>query len=420
MEEQPETDREAVVQEIVESVLLRPEEKVDIKRDLAKGGMGTVQVVVDNALQRRQARKVLHPSLRRQSSSLRMFIREARVTGQLDHPNIVPVHELGVDHEGRLYFSMKLVEGRTLTAIIRSLPPGAIEYAPLLELLDVVVKVCDALALAHSRGVYHCDVKPDNVMVGDFGEVYLMDWGIARMASDDEPKPPGSRAAKQAHVGTPAYMSPEHARGHLEDLDARSDVFGVGAMLYEIIARRAPFSRVSARQAIEAAARCEFSALATDGAPAPAPRGLLRIVERAMAADKEDRYQNAGELRQALVDFMRGGAQFPATQIEGEDHIVRQGEPGDAAYIIVSGRCEVYKTVEGQRIVLRTMGPGEVFGETAILSPGPRTASVVALEPTTLRKITREVFEAEVDSMKPWMGSFVRTLAARFRERDDG
>jgi serine/threonine-protein kinase len=287
-------------------------------------------------------------------------------------------------------------------------------------MLDVVVKVCDALALAHSRGVFHCDVKPDNVMVGDFGEVYLMDWGIARLASEDAEHSASSGPRQGTHVGTPAYMSPEHARGRLEDLDARSDVFGVGTMLYEIIARRAPFTRASALQAITAATECAIPPLVSEDARPPAPRGLLRIVERAMAMEKQDRYQDARELRRALVDFMRGGAQFPATAVEANEHIVRQGDAGDAAYIIVSGRCEVYKTVDGERVVLRTMGPGEVFGETAILSPGPRTASVIALEPTTLRKITREVFEAEVDSMKPWMGSFVRTLAARFREREDG
>jgi len=420
MDENPEGERESVVQELVESVLLLPDQKISVEGELAKGGMGTVQVVVDNALQRRQARKVLHASLRRQSVPLRMFIREARITGQLDHPNIVPVHELGVDHEGRLYFSMKLVEGRTLTELIRELPAAPIEHTALLEMLDVVVKVCDALALAHSRGVVHCDVKPDNVMIGDFGEVYLMDWGIARMATDRASTGSTVGARRGTHVGTPAYMSPEHARGRLEDLDTRSDVFGVGAMLFEIIARRAPFTRPTALQAITAAAECDIPPLVAPGAPPPVPRGLLRIVERAMAKEKQARYRDARELRQALVEFVHGGGQFPATTVEADDHIVRQGEPGDAAYIIVTGRCEVYKTVNGERVVLRTMGPGDVFGETAILSPGPRTASVVAIEPTTLRKITREVFEAEVDAMKPWMGSFVRTLAARFREREDG
>jgi serine/threonine-protein kinase len=274
----------------------------------------------------------------------------------------------------------------------------------------VVVKVCDAMALAHSRGVVHCDIKPENVMVGEFGEVYLMDWGLARTAD--------SGHEDGTFVGTPAYMSPEQAAGNNQAIDPRSDVFGVGAIVYEIITRRPPFDREGFWQSVAAAEACDFPSL--DEASTTVPRGLIRIVNRAMAKNPAKRYRDAGELKQMLVRFMRGGGQFPTLRVAPNTKIVCEGAPGDVAYIIVSGHCQVEKMIDGKLEILRTMGPGDVFGETAILSPGPRTATVTALEPMSLRVVTRDVLEAEVDSMKPWMGAFIRALAARFREREAG
>jgi serine/threonine-protein kinase len=124
--------------------------------------------------------KRLHADLERDPRTLTMFVRKARITGQLEHPNIVPVHDIGLDDRWAMYFAMKRVEGRTLTTVIESLPPEPPSHDALLDLIDVVVKAADALAFAHSRGVVHLDVKPANVMVGAFGAVYRMDWGVAR------------------------------------------------------------------------------------------------------------------------------------------------------------------------------------------------------------------------------------------------
>lgn len=153
---------------------------------VAHGGMGVVETVQDKPLARVLARKVIHEELRDQRDVVEMFLREARITGQLDHPNVVPVHDLGVSDDGGLFFTMKLVTGRTLREWITELPAdGPVERSELLDLLDVVLRVCDALAFAHSRGVLHCDIKPANVMVGEFGQVYLMDWGVARWIEEE-------------------------------------------------------------------------------------------------------------------------------------------------------------------------------------------------------------------------------------------
>jgi serine/threonine-protein kinase len=135
-----------------------------------------------------------------------------------------------------------------------------------------------------------------------------------------------------------------------------------------------------------------------------------------MARDPVDRYQKIEDLKADLVRFMRGGSEFPPAHYAAGDHVVREGEPGDAAYIIQSGSCEVYRERGRRRISLKIMGPGEVFGETAILTSSPRTATVVALEDTVVRVVTREILETEVGQLKPWMGVLVRTLAERFRD----
>jgi serine/threonine-protein kinase len=335
------------------------------------------------------------------------------VTGQLQHPCIVPVHELGVDAEAHLYYTMERVEGRTLEQWVASLPAGPLDRSTLFDLLDVVVRVCDALAYAHSAGVLHCDVKPANVMVGQYGQVYLMDWGIARYLAEEQARDPSTTGPI---AGTPTTMAPEQARG--EPLDERADVFAAGALIYFILTRRAPFASEGFIQSLVAACLCTFPHPDQLPKAGRAPAALTRIVMRAMAAPREERFARAGELRDALVRFMRGVDAFARVTFAAGEDVVVEGEQGSEAYVIETGSCEVHRQVEGRRTSIRVMGPGEVFGEMAILSPGARTASVTALEETTLLCVTAQTLQAEVDSMKPWMGALVRTLAERFRERE--
>ncbi len=392
--------------------------------DIATGGMGAVTKVEDRALLRIQAKKTIREKAWQNLRSQAMFVREARITGQLDHPNVVPVHQLSIDDDGHLFFTMKLVEGKTFRQMIRELPEGPPSHNQLLNLIEVVIKVCNALAFAHSRGVIHCDVKPSNVMVGSFGQVYLMDWGVAVLMPDD--KLParhvrvsrGGASKPPATVfGTPSQMSPEQALGDYEHIDCRSDVFLVGTLLYEVLARRPPYRGATMIHTILLAASGHFKPPDEVGAGL-VPMELRRIVLKAMAANQDDRYQTVEELRDDLVRFSRGGGELPRLTFAKGATVINEGEPGDDAYFILSGECEVTIGEGQQRRVMRTMGPGEGFGETAILSPGPRTASVTAIEETTVEVINRELLQRELDSMKPWMAMFVRTLADRFRERE--
>ena len=418
---------------LVADLVLPIEGRLEHVRDIAEGGMGAVQCVVDRALGRRAAKKVIRPEIKREPIYTGMFLREAQIVSQLDHPNIVPVHDIGFDDRGNLYFTMKLVEGRTLSELIRELPGGPIEPGTLFTLLEVVVKVCDALGLAHSRGVLHCDIKPDNIMVGDFGAVYLMDWGIAQVVprgdghANVDPAAPHLRDVTPDHAfptggntsaGTLAYMSPEQARRDPGKLSHATDIFCVGGVLYEILVRRSPYGGHRIQAAIESARKGCFPPPESVVGETQVPPGLRAIIMRAMAPDPNDRYAHIEALKDDLVQFLRGGSAFARAHFSPGACIVREGECGDEAFIIDSGQCEVFSTVDGEETVIRRLGPGELFGETVMLSPGPRLASVRAINEVTVQVVTRTILERELEAMRPWMAVLVRTLAERFREAD--
>jgi len=417
------------VDHVVAEMRKPPGERIEEMGLVASGGMGAVHLVVDRAIGRRMAMKTMHAMLRNDDRMLRLFLREARTTGLLDHPNIVPVYDVG-ERDGALYFTMKLVSGRTLRDVIRTYPNGVTEPNVLFNLLDVVVKMCDALAFAHSRGVVHCDIKPANVMMGDFGEVYLMDWGIARVRGtqpdrasyvpprneDDAPASSPSNNTGDAVLGTASYMSPEQAEGNRVLLDAKSDVFSVGAVLYDILCGRPPYRGASYDETLALARAAKFVPPSEQAGEGRVPPELERIVMKAMARHRSDRYGGTDALKNDLLRFMRGGAEFPQTTFPKGTVIIREGEAGNSAYIIASGQCEVRKTLNGVEQVLKTLGPGEVFGEMAVLTESARTATVVATENTTALVVSGPVMQQELALLKPWMARLLQTIAERFRD----
>jgi serine/threonine-protein kinase len=221
---------------------------------LGSGGMGEVLLAQDQDIARKVAVKRLLPEAN-DPMLLARFVDEIRTVGRLEHPNIVPVHDVGVDEEGRYFFVMKYVEGETLEQIIRKLNAGDEEYHRIYNSerrVEIMIAVLNALEYAHSHGVIHRDVKPANVMVGRYGEVVLMDWGIAKQLDSSRDLVQGTDATigndndrgrmYMTHVGslvgTPAYMSPEQARGDIDNIDARSDLYSACVMLHEFITLR--------------------------------------------------------------------------------------------------------------------------------------------------------------------------------------
>jgi len=297
--------------------------------------MGVIQRVFDDNLRRAVARKILGKgpsgSDSRQSDprSVGRFLEEAQVTAQLEHPGIVPVHELGLDGEGKLYFTMRLVKGEDLHRIYERVREGS-EGWTVTRALHALLRVCEAMSYAHRKGVVHRDLKPANVMVGRFGEVYVMDWGLARVLDAPETKdvrlaPPPSTGVHTDRerleegtpdsplvtldgdvVGTPAYMSPEQARGELDEIGPASDVYALGAMLYHLLAGHMPYVLPGQKANAHAVWRWVL-----DGPPAPlaarapsAPPELVAIAEKAMARERTRRYPSMEALAEDLRAYL--------------------------------------------------------------------------------------------------------------------
>ena len=394
-----------------------------------EGGMSLLMEAIDTNLMRKMAMKVLRDESNKDEYELSRMVIEAQLTAQLDHPNIVPIYELGLDKKKRLFFTMKKVQGRPLYKLITEKELSTRSDRDIFNLVQIMLKVCDAVSFAHSKGVLHRDLKPDNIMIGKFGQVYLMDWGIAFVKQNGTSAPwmdiPEIKKRKSYSVreeqkgnvlGTPCYMSPEQASGDPDAIDERSDIFSLGAILYEILTGQFPIPGKSLREMQTNAKNYEFPP-PDERVNFPLPVGLVRITMKAMSRKPEDRYQKVEELRDDLESFLEGSGRFPGRTYKAGEVIVHEGDKGDEAYIIKAGECRAFKMIDGEKVELRVMGKDEVFGETAVLTDKPRSASVEAVTDVTVAVIKGQHFEEELGT-GTWLGPFIRTLAERFREAD--
>ncbi|MCE9581093.1 MAG: protein kinase [Planctomycetes bacterium] len=322
-------------------------------RELGRGGLGLVVEALEADLNRTVAVKLVREDLPPELAE--RFAREAQLTARLEHPNIVPIHEFatidGEEGAKRLMLCMKRVQGRDLGKLLKEVmrgnEPGWTRY----RLLGVFQQICQGMAFAHAQGVIHRDLKPANVMIGEFGEVLIVDWGLAKElgvgrresgakgvtvgdASDDVvvgevatvvPRRSGAAADVTLEgdlIGTPAYMPPEQAAGRLAELDERSDIYSLGAILYEILTQRPPVEGDSIDELL-ANARSGKIALPSSrkSAAEPVPPDLDAICMKALAVRKEDRYARAAELHYEIQLFLEGVKERERKQREAREHV---------------------------------------------------------------------------------------------------
>lgn len=401
------------------------------QKSIVSGGMGSVLKVMDQNLKRPSAMKVMLPSLRNDKANLNNFIGEAKITGLLEHPNIIPVHDLGLSPDKGIFFTMKLAQGEPLINILKNMKSGNLEYLKKYDffyLLDVFIKVCNAVSFAHSKNIIHQDIKPHNIMIGPYGEVLLMDWGIGRFIGDPEKEQDPSKReilaeiqslskeTKGKIIGTPSYMAPEQIRGNPALVDKSTDIFLLGATLYHIATLDYPYHGKDSYETLCKAARGKPKPPEERNPERKIPFELSAIIKKAMSIWKEERYQSVEELINDIEDLISGRwFQYEKKIFDRGSLLIKENETGEEAYMILSGKVRVFKEVNNQKIDLGMFEKGDIIGEMALMNNEKRSANVEALEKTQVAVLNREILRLNLKNMPPYMEKILLSASDRLR-----
>lgn len=373
-----------------------PHEKYSHVAFHAQGGMGRVSTCFDRELERRVARKELRPELATNSAALGLFLQEARITGRLEHPSIVPVYELAKPADGQSpFYTMRFVSGQTLTKAVRSYhdSPTGLE---LLRLLNAFVVICQTVAYAHTQHVVHRDLKGDNVILGEFGEVIVLDWGLAKLLGSDAEAADSVRVVSGdmvsghsipgAFKGTPEFCAPEQAEGRTKEIGYHTDVYGLGAILYLILTGRPPFMGVDKREVLRQVSAREPEP-PTSLVP-EVPLALEVICLRALAKKPADRHSTAGDLAAEVQTWLAESAERTQAQQARE----RFFDLAHDLLSIIDSDKHFTRNLAWEKTLGWTREELSSFGLLDIVHPDDREATLAAVN-RVLTGVGRPFFE---------------------------
>ncbi len=281
----------------VSTLPVKPQDRYKFIRSIGFGGMKGVLLVHDSDTGRDVAMAIMPDFRTRPRRDLNRFVREAYITARLEHPNIVPVHDIGIDGSGSPYFTMKYLHGKTLAMILHQKQQGIDNDYSQERLLQVIVRVCNAVAFAHSKEICHLDLKPGNIHCGEFGEVQVLDWGLAAAADDD--------FDQGLLQGSPGYMSPEFIRSKgMERPGVAADIYAIGAILYAVLANSGPFAGLPSQEILRR--QVEGRITPPSQINSQVDPGLEAVCMKAMALAPADRYQSVLELRRDILACIAG------------------------------------------------------------------------------------------------------------------
>jgi tetratricopeptide (TPR) repeat protein len=379
----------------------------DEAEELGRGGVGRVVRIWDSSMGRTIALKQLIARAETPKARAALearFLREARLTGQLDHPAVLPVYEIGRQEDGGLYYAMQRVQGRTLFETVHA----STSLRERLALLPHFLTACQAMAYAHARGVVHRDLKPQNIMLGQYGETYVLDWGLARVRGQTDfqarelamvPDLTGNVLEGRA-IGTPSYMSPEQGDGRFADIDEKSDVWGLGAVLFELVAKRPPFT---GKNVVDVLVQVRHQAVAPLNVLQPdAPPELCAIAMKCLQRSRDQRYPNASAVAADVEAFLNDRRVSAYSYGSGEliKRFVRQNRRATAVaaialVVLVAAGGVMLRRIQQERDSAKELA--QLFLTDVSLKLEPKASSRALLEELTTQ--TLQQYERQLDGL---------------------
>lgn len=386
---------------------------------LGKGRYSDIFNCFDEELNRIVALKQLRKEYVSNQNIVNSFLNEAKLLSFIEHPGVMMLYDIFLDENGAPAYTMKLIKGSNLR--------WEYEIKTRAQLLNIFIKLCETLSSVHDHGVIHLDLNPENIMLGSYGEVVIIDWGNARIFDDkpykeslqfiyEAPEPPACDQSA-LYNSISRYYSPEQVSKHTDTFSPSSDIFSMGIILYEMLSGLAPFSAKDSLSLSQQIQNCNVKPL--HECCSDIPLLLSQICAKMMEKDPYKRYHSFNAILTDLDRFQNSGQAFFKRVLLPGDVLFREGDEGDFAFIILSGKLEVSRMSNGYKVVLAHLKKEEIGGELALFTNEPRSATITAVEATTISLLSRESVENELVKLSPWVQKMIYGLSKRFIKLND-